>query len=66
MLHPETADVRAGAGDRRGVETRIAQLARQGLGTRKIAAFLESEGYPLMSHMTVACILRREAQLPPG
>ena len=47
------------------VETRISELAGQGLSTRKIAAALEAEGYPGISHMSVARTLRREAQLPP-
>ncbi len=45
--------------------TRIAELAGQGLSTRRIAATLECEGYPAVSHMRVARTLRREAQLPP-
>ena len=47
------------------VESRIAELAGQGLSTRKIAAALETEGYPGVSHMRVARTLRREARLPP-
>ena len=47
------------------VESRIAELAGQGLSTRKIAAALEREGYPAVSHMRVARTLRREARLPP-
>ena len=47
------------------VESRIAELAGQGLSTRKIAAALADEGYPAVSHMKVARTLRRKAQLPP-
>ena len=47
------------------VETRISQLAGQGLSTRKIAATLVEESYPAISHMGVARIMRREAELPP-
>ena len=58
VLHPENAGPS-------GVEDRIARLAGLGLGSRRIAAALEAEGYPRLSHMTVARILRREARLPP-
>ena len=58
VLHPESAGPS-------GVEDRIAQLAGLGLGSRRIAAALEAEGYLRLSHMTVARILRREARLPP-
>ena len=47
------------------VESRIAELAGQGLSTRRIAAALVEEGYPALSHMKVARTLRRKAKLPP-
>ena len=46
------------------IEARIAELAGQGLSTRKIAAALEAEGYPVISHLRVSRTLQREAQLP--
>ena len=53
VLHPENAGPPE-------IEDRIAQLAELGLGSRRIAAALEAEGYPRLSHMTVARILRRK------